>query len=139
MGAQVSRVDGPLKVMGAARFAAEVPLERLTYAALVPSTIARGRIAAIDTAAAVAALGVVLVMTHENAPRMKAPLTVSEGSRQGRGRQVERAVMQDDRVHWNGQPVAVVLAETQEQADHAATRIRGRLRRRARQPRFRRR
>ena len=34
---------------------------------------------------------------------------------------VERAVMQDDRVHWNGQTVAVVLAETQEQADHAAT------------------
>ena len=54
VGAQVSRIDGPLKVTGAARFAAEVPLEGLTYAALVPSTIARGRIIAIDTAAAAA-------------------------------------------------------------------------------------
>ena len=78
VGDQVSRVDGPLKVRGAARFAAEVPLRGLTYAALVPSTIARGRIVAIDTAAAAAAPGVALVMTHENAPRMKAPLTLTK-------------------------------------------------------------
>ena len=64
VGAPVSRVDGALKVRGAARFAAEVPMEGLLYAALVHSTIARGRIARIDTAAAEAAPGVVLVMTH---------------------------------------------------------------------------
>lgn len=52
VGAQLSRVDGPLKVTGGARFAAEVRLERLTYAALVPSAIARGRIASIDTSSA---------------------------------------------------------------------------------------
>ena len=68
MGAQVSRVDGPLKVTGAARFAAEIPLKGLTYAAPVPSAIARGRIVAIDTSAAVDAPGVVLVMTHKSAP-----------------------------------------------------------------------
>ena len=50
---------------------------------------------------------------------------------------VDLPVMQDDRVHWNGQPVAVVLAETQEQADHAATLVRVDLRRRAGQPRLR--
>ena len=52
IGAPVSRVDGPLKVQGKARFAAEVAMERLTYAALVHSTIARGRIVRISTAAA---------------------------------------------------------------------------------------
>ncbi len=123
VGEQVSRVDGPLKVRGAARFAAEVPLQGLVYAALVPSTIARGRIVAIDTAAAAASPGVVLVMTHENAPRMKAPLTMTKHRDQGGAAMAERAVMQDDRVHWNGQSIAVVLAETQDQADHAATLI----------------
>src|ERR1700743_2837677 len=70
MGAQVSRLDGPLKVRGAARFAAEVPMEGMVYASLAFSTIPRGRIAALDTSAAQDAPGVVLVMTHENAPRM---------------------------------------------------------------------
>ena len=65
--------NGALKVRGAARFAAEVPMERLLYAATVHSTIARGRIASLGTTAAEAAPGVVLVMTHRNAPRMKAP------------------------------------------------------------------
>src|SRR5689334_5813552 len=71
IGAAVSRIDGPLKVSGRATFAAEFPIARMTYAALQYSTIARGRITAIDTAAAEAAAGVVLVMTHKNAPRLK--------------------------------------------------------------------
>src|SRR6478736_5691914 len=58
LGTQQSRVDGPDKVCGAARFAAEVPMEGLLYAALVHSTIARGRIADLDTSAAEAAPGV---------------------------------------------------------------------------------
>ena len=52
VGAPVSRLDGALKVRGEARFAAEVALEGLLYAAVVHSTIARGRIASLDTAAA---------------------------------------------------------------------------------------
>ena len=71
VGEPVSRSTARLKVRGEARFAAEVPLEGMVYAALAFSTIARGRIAALDTAAAEAAPGVVLVMTHRNAPRMK--------------------------------------------------------------------
>ena len=73
IGAPVSRVDGPLKVAGKARFAAEVAMDGLTYAALVYSTIARGRIERIAAAAAEAAPGVVLVMTYQNAPRMNPP------------------------------------------------------------------
>ncbi len=121
IGAQVSRLDGPLKVRGEARFAAEYVMEGMVYAALRYSTIARGRITTLDTRAAEAAAGIVLVMTHRNAPRMQPPplfLTAPQG---GRGQRP--AVMQDDSIHWNGEPVAVVLAETQEQADHAASLI----------------
>ncbi|CAO3401952.1 xanthine dehydrogenase family protein molybdopterin-binding subunit [Azospirillum palustre] len=119
LGQPVSRIEGPLKVQGKARFAAEFPYEGLCYASLAFSTIARGRITALDTAAAEAAPGVVLVMTHRNAPRMKAPsLMMSSPSAAGAS---DLPVMQTDEIHWNGQPIAVVLAETQEQADHAAS------------------
>ena len=122
IGASVSRIDGPLKVAGAARFAAEFPMDGLTYAALHYSTIAKGRIAEIDTSAAEAAPGVVLVMTHRNAPRLKPSPAFGSAAKAAGGDDVP--VMQDDRVHWNGQPVALVLADTQEQADHAKTLIR---------------
>ncbi|WP_028965134.1 xanthine dehydrogenase family protein molybdopterin-binding subunit [Sphingomonas phyllosphaerae] len=119
IGTPVSRLDGALKVTGAAAFAAEYRFEHMTYAALVYATIARGRVAAIDSAAAEAAPGVVLVMTHLNAPRMKnMPVFGSSPNAVGPH---NLPVLQDDRIHWNGQPVACVLAETQEQADHAAS------------------
>ena len=118
VGTSLSRVDGPLKVMGKARFAAEVTLPNLTYAALAYSAIAKGRIAEIDTAAAKAAPGVLLVMTHKNAPRMPAPPLIMADPKGAAGSNLP--VMQDDRIHWNGEPVALVLAETQEQASHAA-------------------
>jgi xanthine dehydrogenase YagR molybdenum-binding subunit len=117
IGEPVSRLDGALKVRGAARFAAEVAMEGLLHAAVVHSTIARGRIASLDTAAAEAAPGVALVMTHRNAPRMKPPQAFGEGDGVAGS---NLPVMQDDSVHWNGEAVAVLLAETQEQADHAA-------------------
>src|SRR5262245_4556559 len=73
VGQPLSRVDGPLKVTGTARYAAEIAYEQLSYAALAYSTIARGRITALDTAAAAAVPGVLLVMTYANAPRMAPP------------------------------------------------------------------
>ncbi|HEY2048525.1 MAG TPA: xanthine dehydrogenase family protein molybdopterin-binding subunit [Caulobacteraceae bacterium] len=122
VGAQVARIDGPLKVKGAARFAGEVPFENLTYAALVYSTIARGRIADLDVEEASRAAGVVLVMTYRNAPRLASPeLFNSKPLAVGAS---TLPVMQDDQIHWNGEPVALVLAETQEQADHAASLVR---------------
>jgi xanthine dehydrogenase YagR molybdenum-binding subunit len=121
IGAQVSRLDGPLKVQGDARFAAEYVMEGMVYAALRYSTIARGRITTMDTAAAEAAAGVVLVMTHLNAPRMQPPPLFLTGPKAAGGANLP--VMQDDSIHWNGEPVAIVLAETQEQADHAASLI----------------
>ncbi len=64
IGAPISRIDGPLKVQGQATFAAEFPLDGMVYAAVAFSTVPKGRIAALDTGAAEAAPGVVLVMTH---------------------------------------------------------------------------
>jgi len=122
IGKPLSRLDGPLKVRGAAPFAAEFAMDGLLYAAVVFSTIAKGRIAAIDTGAAEAAPGVALVMTHLNAPRMaKVPLFMT-GPKAAGG--IDLPVMQDDRISWNGEPVALVLADTQEQADHAKSLIR---------------
>ncbi|WP_077001207.1 xanthine dehydrogenase family protein molybdopterin-binding subunit [Variovorax sp. KK3] len=121
IGAPVSRLDGPLKVQGQARFAAEFPMDGMVYAALVYSTVPRGRIATLDTRDAQAAPGVVLVMSHENAPKMKPmPLFLSKDKAAGGD---DLPVMQDDQVHWNGQPIALVLAETQAQADHAKSLI----------------
>jgi xanthine dehydrogenase YagR molybdenum-binding subunit len=122
IGAPMPRLDGPLKVTGEARFAAEFPVEGMAYAALAYSTIAKGRIATLDTSAAEAAPGVVLVMTHRNAPRMKAPPLL--GSAPKAAGQSRLPIMQDDRIYWNGQPIALVLAQTQEQADHASSLIR---------------
>ncbi|RZM07034.1 MAG: xanthine dehydrogenase family protein molybdopterin-binding subunit, partial [Sphingomonas sp.] len=122
IGSPVSRLDGALKVKGGARFAAEFVFDDMTYAALAYATVPRGRIAAIDSTATEAAPGVVLVMTHLNAPRMKTPGVF--GSSPTAVGPADLPILQDDRVHWNGQPIAVVLAETQEQADHAASLLR---------------
>ena len=121
VGQPVSRLDGRVKVMGKAHFAAEVHMDGLTYAALAYSTIPRGRIVTIDTAAAEAAPGIVLVMTHHNMPRLKAPPLFMTAPKAASGDDLP--VMQDDRIYWNGQPIAVVLGESQEQAEHAATLI----------------
>jgi xanthine dehydrogenase YagR molybdenum-binding subunit len=120
LGTQQSRVDGPDKVRGAARFAAEVPMERLLYASCVHSTIARGRISQLDVAAAETAPGVALVMTHRNAPKMALPPPIGLTNLKAAGNNI-LPVMQDPEIRWNGQAVAVVLAETQEEADHAAS------------------
>ncbi|RYE62319.1 MAG: xanthine dehydrogenase family protein molybdopterin-binding subunit, partial [Oxalobacteraceae bacterium] len=74
------------------------------------------------TEAAKAAPGVVLVMTHENAPRLKPmPLFLTAGKAGGGD---DLSILQDSEVHYNGQPIALVLADTLEQAEHAASLIR---------------
>ena len=122
IGKPVSRIDGPLKVQGKARFAAEVPLPGVAYASLPYSTIARGRIATLETAEAEAAPGVALVMTYRNAPRIAPPPLMMSAPKAGGASGLP--IMRDAEIRWNGQPVALVLAETQEQADHAVSLIR---------------
>ena len=121
IGQPVSRLDGRVKVKGAARFAAEFPMDGMTYAALAFSTVPKGRIASLDIAAAQAAPGVVFVMTHDNMLKLNTPPLFMTAPKAASGDDVP--VMQSDRIYWNGQPIAVVLGETQEQAEHAASLI----------------
>jgi xanthine dehydrogenase YagR molybdenum-binding subunit len=123
IGRPYSRVDGPLKVTGGARFTAEFAVEGLTHAALVCSTIAKGRATTIDTAEAEAAPGVIGVITHANAPSMKPP-SLMNVERPKAFAASDLPIFQDNRVYWNGQPLAVVVAETLEQAEYGASLVR---------------
>src|SRR5438128_1133433 len=121
IGQPVSRVDGRQKVTGAATYAAEFRMPGLAHGAIVRSTVANGRVASIDGAAAERALGVVAVLTHRNAPKLayrahKAMVDPAVGER--------LHVLQEDRVNHQGQPIALVIADTLEQATHAATLVR---------------
>ncbi|AVH60375.1 MULTISPECIES: xanthine dehydrogenase family protein molybdopterin-binding subunit [Streptomyces] len=119
IGQAVSRVDGQAKVTGQATYAAEFdPGPRMTYGVVVGSTIANGRITSIDTAAAESAPGVVAVMTHANAPRLPYHPCRSFIDAQD-GEPIH--VLQDDRVLHHGQAIALVVAETFEEATYAAT------------------
>ena len=112
IGTGVDRVDGPSKVTGAAQYPADFGFQHLAYAVLVQSTVAAGRIRRIDTAAADAAPGVLTVITHRNAPRLaRAPGGLGIGP---------PPPLQDDRVLYHGQHIAVVVAQTLEQATSAA-------------------
>ncbi|MFI5806259.1 xanthine dehydrogenase family protein molybdopterin-binding subunit [Streptomyces sp. NPDC051561] len=121
VGLPVDRFDGPAKVMGSARYPAEQPYPGLLHAALVHATVTRGRISRIDTAKAVAEPGVVTVLTHHNAPALKPtkPAGVLSPAGEAAGSSVN--YLGTDEVHWNGQPVAVVVASSVEAARHAAS------------------
>src|SRR3984885_8122815 len=121
VGQALPRVDGHAKVRGEARFTAEFKLDNLAYAALVHSTIARGKIRKIDAEAAEQAPGVLAVITYQNMPRMKAPPIV-DFHNIGKGFALsDLPIMQNADVHWDGEPVALVVAETLERAEHAAS------------------
>ena len=70
LGKPVSRRDGYEKTMGRARYTGEIFLPNMAYAAVVGATIASGKITAIDSSAALAAGGVIAVLTHENLPKI---------------------------------------------------------------------
>src|SRR5580704_17024971 len=118
IGQPLSRVDGRLKVTGAARYAADIPIEDLAHAAIVHSTIANGRIASIDTTAAEKAPGVAAVFTYRNMPRMNpTPKPWRHLHPYGQG----YLPLQDDQIHYAGQPVVLVVANTLDQAAYAGT------------------
>ncbi|HEX4511841.1 MAG TPA: xanthine dehydrogenase family protein molybdopterin-binding subunit, partial [Burkholderiaceae bacterium] len=120
VGAPIDRVDGPRKVCGRANYTGDLADRDATHAVLVTSTIARGRISAIDDARARVAPGVLLVMTHLNA--MRVPAVGRADGAQAPNRVL--TLLQDDRVHYQNEPVAVVVAETFTQAVAAAALLR---------------
>ncbi|MEV5883837.1 xanthine dehydrogenase family protein molybdopterin-binding subunit [Streptomyces sp. NPDC052020] len=115
VGTAHTRVEGRDKVTGAARYAAEIPFTGLAHGWLVLSTVARGRIRAVDADAALALPGVLAVLHHGNAPRLTTDYVGLLGVPDPTA-----AVFQHDRVPHAGWPVALVVAETPEQAREAA-------------------
>ncbi len=120
VGQPLSRVEGPQKVTGAARYTADAAPVGALHGALVHSKIANGRIRKIDTRAALASPGVVRVFTHENMMRFH-PLPDPWDHWRPHGQRY--IPLQDDRIHYSGQPVALVVAETADQAHFAGTLI----------------
>lgn len=120
IGKPVDRVDGRLKVTGAATYAAEFAPPNLAYAAVVESAIPAGRIAGIDTADAENSPGVLLVLTHLNADKLPyLPFQERPAVEPVSGDPLR--VLQDANIKFSGQPIGLVVAETQAQADYAVS------------------
>ncbi|HEX6086851.1 MAG TPA: xanthine dehydrogenase family protein molybdopterin-binding subunit [Thermoanaerobaculia bacterium] len=135
------RSDGRPKVTGQARYAAENNLDQLVHAVVVMSTIPAGTITAIDTTAAKKAPGVLTVMSHLNAPKLNFPSSAGGGRSEtggptrspsgggaapggppaGNFAEPKLIPFQSNAVHYTGQQIAVVVADTLEHATHAAS------------------
>ncbi|MEV1333683.1 xanthine dehydrogenase family protein molybdopterin-binding subunit [Micromonospora costi] len=124
IGATMNRVDGRFKVRGESRYSAEISVPNLTHAVVVNAKIASGRITSIDTTEAERAEGVLAVFTHRNLNRVATVprLLPSLAGLAAPGQTF--FPMQDETIHYGGQPVAIVVADTIERADHAGTLIR---------------
>jgi xanthine dehydrogenase YagR molybdenum-binding subunit len=116
IGQPIDRVDGPLKVTGRALYCAEFSVPNVAHAVMVHSTIPAGTITGFDLAAARAMPGVIGIITHENAMS----LSQTKAAQQT----VVRPHLQSDMVYYNGQPIALVIADTLEQARQAADAVR---------------
>jgi xanthine dehydrogenase YagR molybdenum-binding subunit len=123
IGTATSRVDGRDKVTGKAKYAGEFKVPDLAYASVISSTITKGRIAEIDLSAAMKVSGVLAVLTHSNRPPMadadkayKDDVAPEQGS--------PFRPLHDDKIMFNGQPIALVLAEDSETARFAASLVR---------------
>ncbi|MDF0521997.1 xanthine dehydrogenase family protein molybdopterin-binding subunit [Bradyrhizobium yuanmingense] len=123
VGTSTSRVDGRAKVTGAAKYAGEFAADRLLHGFVVEASIARGRIVRLDTSEALKVKGVVDVLTHEHRPPLadkdeawKDEVAPEKGS--------PLRPLYDNRIKFNGQPIALVVAEDWETAKFAATRVR---------------
>ncbi len=117
IGEPIVRVDGRQKVTGAAKYAAEFDVPNVANAVMVLSTVANGRITKMNTTQAQRAPGVLTVMTPWNAQKL--PQGGKAAVHPPAGRVL--SLLQDDLVHYNNQPIAVVVAETLNQALFAAS------------------
>ncbi len=109
IGEAINRIDGYLKVTGTANYSTDFPIKNVAHAYILKSTIAAGKISEIDTDAASKSPGVIGVITYKNAFKL-----TGSGNLRGGG------ILQEPTVDFYGQHIAVVVAETYEQARHAA-------------------
>ena len=119
IGAPVSRIDGHAKVTGAAKYAGEFDAPDLAYGAVVTATIARGRIAAIDIDRAQSVPGVIAILTHQQRPPLPDDDKAYRDDTAPKGKPFRP--LYDDRILFDGQPVALVVAEDWESARLAAS------------------
>ncbi|UOQ52398.1 xanthine dehydrogenase family protein molybdopterin-binding subunit [Hymenobacter cellulosivorans] len=125
IGAGMDRVDGHLKVTGGAKYSAEYELPNMTYAVLVGSTVAKGRLTSIDTKAAERAPGVLAVITHFNSPKVPGYETAGKDPSQPATVGGPLKIFKDDKIHYNDQIIAVVVADSWERARFAARLVKG--------------
>ena len=121
IGDPLNRFDGVEKVTGAARYAAEHPADGLLHGFAISSAIAKGRIKEIDTSAALAVPGIVEVITHLNRPSVAWLDSKYDDDAAPPGSPLRP--IYDDRIHFSGQPIALVIAETPELARYGASLI----------------
>ena len=118
IGKETSRVDGAAKVTGKAKYAAEFPVNNLSHGFLVMSDIAKGTIKKIDTAEAEKQSGVIKIITHENAPKLAFTDKADKDQLAPDGTPFRP--FYTDKILFNNQPIALIVAETFEQARAAA-------------------
>ena len=123
IGQPATRQDGRLKVTGAAKYSAEFALPNMAYAVIVTSPVGRGTIRGFDLDAALEVPGVIQIITHEDKPRLRAlePKALREANASP-GESLLPLVSPD--IVYNGQTIAVVVADTYERARYAATLVR---------------
>ena len=112
MGTRMTRIDGPAKVTGTAAYAYEYPADGALYLHALQATIAKGRVTAMDTGAAEALDGVEAILTVFDAPELS---DTSDG---------DLTILQDADVHYRGQLIGAVVADTAETARQAANLVR---------------
>jgi xanthine dehydrogenase YagR molybdenum-binding subunit len=112
IGKPILRLDGPIKVTGAARFTADLNAANMLHGVLVTAAIPAGKVIAIDRRNALAHSGVASVLTHEDMPAAKCPISGPPFAH-------SFLPMQSDTIRHQGQPVALVLGETLEAAEAA--------------------
>ncbi|MEV5887025.1 xanthine dehydrogenase family protein molybdopterin-binding subunit [Streptomyces sp. NPDC052020] len=115
VGSPLTRVDGRAKVTGAATYTADIEVRGALHGFLVLSTVANARVTGVDVRDAERSPGVVAVFTHQNMPELTVPTA------QGTAYWKRVIPLQNADIHHSGQPVAYVVAETPEQARHAAS------------------
>jgi xanthine dehydrogenase YagR molybdenum-binding subunit len=116
LGTPLPRQDGPAKVTGAARYAADHFAKDMLYGVVVGAPAPAGRLRALDAAGALEIPGVMHVLTHEEMPKLGAPPAPPASS--------VRVPLQDAEIRHEGEPLAIVLAETLEAAEYAASLVR---------------
>ena len=120
IGQPISRFEGRAKVTGGVHYSGDIKLAGVAQGVLVASTIANGRTVSIDTGNAEKAPGVLAVFTHRNMPKMHpTPKPWSHLHPHGQS----YLPLQDDRILYAGQPIALVVAATLNEATHASTLI----------------